>query len=103
MTYYEKALAIHGEKYDYSQTVWGKSHDKVTVICRKHGPFEIYTHHHMAGQGCRACQYDGKRSGLSGFIEKAKAKHGAKYDYSKVEYVNARTHITIICPEHGEF
>ena len=32
------------------------------------------------------------------FIEKAKEKHGDKYDYSKTKYVNARTLITIICP-----
>lgn len=34
---------------------------------------------------------------------KAKLKHGNKCDYSKVEYVNARTKVCIICPEHGEF
>ena len=37
------------------------------------------------------------------FIEKAKKVHGDKYDYSKVEYVNSRTKICIICPQHGEF
>ena len=37
------------------------------------------------------------------FIEKARKIHGDKYDYSKVEYVNAYTKICIICPEHGEF
>ena len=37
------------------------------------------------------------------FIEKAKAVHGGKYDYSKTEYVNVRTKVCIICPEHGEF
>ena len=37
------------------------------------------------------------------FIEKAKEKHGNKYDYSKTKYVNARTPVTIICPIHGEF
>lgn len=37
------------------------------------------------------------------FIQKAKAIHGDKYDYSKVEYVNNRTNVTIICPMHGEF
>ena len=29
--------------------------------------------------------------------------HGDKYDYSKVEYVDYGTKLTIICPEHGEF
>jgi len=37
------------------------------------------------------------------FIHKAKAVHGDKYDYSKVEYINNHTKVTIICPEHGEF
>ena len=37
------------------------------------------------------------------FIEKAKRIHGDKYDYSKVEYVNATTKVCIICPRHGEF
>ena len=29
--------------------------------------------------------------------------HGDKYDYSKVEYINNRTKVCIICPIHGEF
>ena len=37
------------------------------------------------------------------FIERAYKIHGDKYDYSKVEYVNNRTKVCIICPEHGEF
>lgn len=37
------------------------------------------------------------------FITKARAIHGDKYDYSKVEYVNNKTKVCIICPEHGEF
>ena len=37
------------------------------------------------------------------FIEDAKKVHGDKYDYSKVEYVNIKTKVCIICPIHGEF
>ena len=37
------------------------------------------------------------------FIEKAREIHGDKYDYSKIEYINAKTKVCIICPEHGEF
>lgn len=40
---------------------------------------------------------------LEGFIEKAKQAHGNKYDYSKVDYINNKTKVCIICPEHGEF
>ena len=37
------------------------------------------------------------------FIRKAKLVHGDKYDYSKVNYVNAKTEIEIICKIHGSF
>lgn len=37
------------------------------------------------------------------FIDKSNSIHGDKYDYSKVEYINSRTYVTIICPIHGEF
>lgn len=37
------------------------------------------------------------------FIKQARNVHGDKYDYSKVEYVNSKTKICIICPIHGEF
>ena len=37
------------------------------------------------------------------FIQKAKAVHGDKYDYSKVEYVNIKTKVCITCSEHGDF
>ena len=37
------------------------------------------------------------------FIKKAREIHGDKYDYSKVDYINNKTKVCIICPEHGEF
>jgi len=40
---------------------------------------------------------------LEEFIKEAREKHGNKYDYSKVNYVNTTTKITIVCPDHGDF
>jgi hypothetical protein len=37
------------------------------------------------------------------FIKRSKAVHGNKYDYSKVNYINKTSKVTIICPIHGEF
>ncbi len=37
------------------------------------------------------------------FIEKATIAHKGRYDYSKVEYINSKTKIEIICHEHGSF
>jgi len=43
------------------------------------------------------------RKGTKQFINKAKEIHGNKYNYSLVKYINNKTKINIICPEHGEF
>lgn len=40
---------------------------------------------------------------LDKFIEDAQKVHGNKYDYSKVNYVNSNTKVTITCPIHGDF
>ena len=37
------------------------------------------------------------------FTKKAKKIHGNLYDYSKVDYKNSRTNISIICKNHGIF
>jgi len=37
------------------------------------------------------------------FIEKAKTIHGDRYDYSNVVYVTAKSKVSILCKEHGEF
>ncbi len=37
------------------------------------------------------------------FIAKAQSIHGDLFDYSKTEYKNAKTKVTIICRTHGEF
>lgn len=44
-----------------------------------------------------------KSSNREEFIRKALIIHQNKYDYSKVNYLNARTKVSIICPNHGEF
>ncbi|WGZ93393.1 MAG: DUF723 domain-containing protein [Candidatus Thiothrix putei] len=37
------------------------------------------------------------------FIKRSREVHSDRYDYSKVEYVNNKTKVVIICPEHGDF
>lgn len=37
------------------------------------------------------------------FIQNSKLVHGSAYDYSKTEYVNCKTKVTITCPTHGDF
>ena len=98
----EKAKKVHGDKYDYSKVEYINNHTKVCIICPIHGEFWQTPQHHLKGVGCPKC-YGNFRKTTEQFIEEARKVHGDKYDYSKVEYVNATTKVRIICPKHGEF
>jgi len=37
------------------------------------------------------------------FIEKSIKIHNDKYDYSKVNYINSKTKVLIVCKKHGDF
>ena len=106
----EKAKEAHGDKYDYSKVEYINSKTKVCIICPEHGEFWQTPSSHLNGSGCVKCYNDRRRNVnkeqshlFQKFIEKAKEAHGDKYDYSKVEYINSKTKVCIICPEHGEF
>lgn len=45
----------------------------------------------------------GKKLTTAEFISKARLVHGDKYNYSKVEYVDTHTKVSVICPIHGSF
>ncbi len=41
--------------------------------------------------------------GLEEFINRARYKHGDKFDYSMVRYIRTDCKVTLICPDHGVF
>ena len=99
----KKAKEVHGNKYDYSLVEYKNNYTKVKIICSEHGVFEQNPNNHISKKrGCAKCvsryNYSSKE-----FIENAREIHGDKYDYSLVEYKNAKAKVKIICPEHGLF
>ena len=107
--YINKAILKHGLKYDYSLlNNINKRIDIVTIICPDHGEFTQSLHKHICGDGCKKCGsiLTGSKKiekAKNEFIEKADKIHNNFYDYSKVQYKNAITKVTIICKKHGEF
>lgn len=97
----------HGDKYDYSLVNYTVAKAKVKIICKKHGCFEQEAFNHMKGKGCRGCAndvlFEQRKADYNHFLKRATVRHGDRFDYSKVKYVNAKTAVTIICKQHGEF
>lgn len=105
-SFIKRAIEKHGNKYDYSKTVYKNAFTKLIIICPAHGEFETTArNHYYKGYGCKKCGYSDPHNKLtlSEFSQRAELIHGQKYDYSKVNYQASNKNVIIICPEHGEF
>lgn len=106
----QKAKEIHGNKYDYSLVDYKGRQQKVKIICPIHGVFEQLPGNHIHStlkQGCPKCGHSKaakkRQMTTEDFVQKSKEINGNKYDYSKTKFINMKTKVEIICPEHGSF
>jgi hypothetical protein len=98
--YIIKANKKYGGKYDYSLIKYLYKKTKINIICPEHGIFKQDQLKHLNGAGCPKCDL---KFQFNEFIEKSNIIFLNKYIYSKVDYINSFSEVTIICPEHGEF
>ncbi len=103
----KRAKIKHEDKYDYSKVKYRKSIIKVKIICFAHGLFKQTPNSHLRGRGCKLCGVESSKKNRTiskdNFIKRAKKAHGNLFDYSKIEYTNTESKITIICQKHGAF
>jgi len=100
----KEAKEIHGSKYGYSKVIYKNLDEKVIIFCPEHKYFEISPYGHLNSGGCQRCSDNFKMDGNE-FIRKSVIKHGNKYDYNKVGFVDRDIEVEIICneTEHGSF
>lgn len=102
----ERCVVARGEVYDYSDFKYIPEGNKITIKCKTHGEFTTNLYSHLKGVDCMECSLLKPSATLlsqSEFEFKANTRHNYKYDYSKAEYINAHTPVTIICSVHGDF
>lgn len=103
-----RAHEIHADRYGYTEVVkYTNNKTEIPIRCAIHGIFYQTPDIHLRGCGCPRCGDKAKNAARTDttetFIQKATSVHGTKYNYNKVEYINAHTNVIIICPIHGEF
>jgi len=112
-----EAIAVHGNRYDYSKTLYINAKTKVLITCKEHGDFYVFVHTHLKGGLCKKCSSkiisktiaakkekpSTKRKTTHEIVKEFRLVHGEKYDYSKVCYINNRDKVEIICKKHGSF
>ncbi len=98
----------HNYFYNYDKSIYVNNYTKLVITCPIHGDFiQKPITHYIQGCGCPECGKDKiskkKYYDLEKFIDISNKKHNFFYDYSESEYIDCRTEIKIICPNHGIF
>ena len=92
-----KGRKKHGNKYDYSNVMYINNQIKVKITfndCNYN--FEQRPNNHLMGYGCKICGGTLQLT-TEDFKKRCKEKHGNKYDYSNVVYINSQTKVKITC------
>lgn len=99
----QRSVAVHGDSYDYSNSVYKNCATNVEIMCKSCGKtFHQLPPNHWMGYRCTHC-YSNSSNAESKFITNARKCHGSRYDYSLVKYKNNRVGVDIICKHHGVF
>lgn len=109
-SFVKAAQLVHSRRYSYEDVVYHNNSSKIEINCPDHGLFSQSPANHLKGQNCPHCsgalrtqRPQSMPFSTLDFIKKASNVHGGKYDYSRCEYKNNRSILTIVCPLHGEF
>lgn len=103
----DRAVKVHGDKYDYALVEYRGSKGKVLIRCGEHGVFQQVAANHWNGAGCPQCGTSRRgvkiRVSLQEFVARARQVHGQNYSYVKDGYTKVSDPVAIICQAHGEF
>jgi hypothetical protein len=107
-----RAQKVHGNKYDYSKSVYKGAHKHIKIICHRHGEFYQNAGNHVTlRRGCKACvgiskitQNKNKLLSQTEFISRCERAHqNSSLDFSKSKYTGAKNAVIVDCLKHGIF
>ena len=96
----ERAMKVHGDKYDYSKTEYVATNEKVCIICPQHGEFWQTPSGHMNGQGCPMCNQSHLERDVMMFLK----VHNIKFEVQKTFdwlYSTRALHLDFFLPDYS--
>ena len=83
----EDARKVHGDKYEYSKSVYAGINNPIIVTCREHGDFETNPHALLRGYGCPKCSMSQGEMRIEKYLE----AHGIPHVYEEYIYTPMAT------------
>jgi len=100
-----EAKQIHGDRYDYSNSIYRGVRQEIEIICPIHGSFYQTPQDHI-NQKCKCPYCRMKRYNKKLFLKDAHRVHSKKYFYYDLQLIKFRKSTDILkikCPHHGIF
>ena len=104
----KRAKEVHGDRYDYSETVYVNSRTKIKIFCKTcQEYFWQLPYNHLNGQQHNSTKCNPNATPpltFEVFVERSRAVHGDKYDYSLAEaqFDGSEVPVELICRNCGE-
>lgn len=90
------------KKYDFIESEYINSHEKMKVTCNKGHIFYIKPCDLLNGYGCPVCGGT-KKMNTEEFITEANKVHNNYFSYNHCHFVNVNSKVIVTCPIHGNF
>lgn len=94
-----RAIACHGERYDYKLVDYRGIYAKVKIICKEHGVFLQDPSNHIHNQGCPGCARYGFDRAKPGFVYVLKSADMVKIGITNREVIKRVAQINKECPQ----
>jgi very-short-patch-repair endonuclease len=94
------AIKIHGDKYSYHKTKYVGKKEKITVICKTHGDFNVRYYDHLKGVGCSICSISKGEIEVKNWLEYKGIKYIQQHKFDDCKYKN-RLPFDFYLPEHN--
>ena len=104
----QQAKEIHGDKFNYINTVYSTAKTRLDINCPEHGLQNMLPHHHLKGYGCGVCGKkqinisNGNQITQEEFIRRGKLV-SENLTFERTIYKSKREDVIITCKLHGDY
>lgn len=103
----EDMRRIHGDVYDFSNSLYVNSKNKVSFVCKKHGVVENLASKLQQGRGCPDCGLEristSQQTTKEDYLNRANSKFNSRFKYNLETYNGMTSDVGVECPAHGNF
>ena len=78
----KRSIEIHGDKYNYSKSIYNNIYSKLLIKCSKHGFFKQEPKSHLRGSGCPICKSSKGEIKILNFLDDNKIKYVTQYKFN---------------------